>query len=85
MGLALSEQARRVMDWRRERRWEMVELTDRQQQETEGNAQFHSCQTLMECTLASLKLCNLKFHIQETYCKIEIWFEQSEEIVYKVL
>ena len=25
-GLALSEQARRVTDWRRERRWEMVEL-----------------------------------------------------------
>ena len=29
--LARSEQARRVTDWRRERRWEMVELKDRQQ------------------------------------------------------
>ena len=28
-GLALSEQARRVTDWRRERRGEMVELKDR--------------------------------------------------------
>ena len=32
--LASNEQARRVTDWRRERRWEMVELKDRQQQET---------------------------------------------------
>ena len=32
----MSEQARRVTDWRRERRWEMVELKDRQQQDTEG-------------------------------------------------
>ena len=62
-GLALSEQARRAMDWRRERRWELGELTDRQQQETEGKMQFHSCQTWMECTLASLKLCNLKFFV----------------------
>ena len=30
-GCMLSEQARRVTDWRRERRWEMVELKDRQQ------------------------------------------------------
>ena len=30
-GLASSEQARRVTDWRRERRWEMVKLKDRQQ------------------------------------------------------
>ena len=29
-GLASSEQANRVTDWRRERRWEMVELKDRQ-------------------------------------------------------
>ena len=29
--LALSEKARRVTDWRRETRWEMVELKDRQQ------------------------------------------------------
>jgi hypothetical protein len=27
-GLASSEQARRVTDWRRERRWEIVELKD---------------------------------------------------------
>ena len=30
-GLALSEQVRRVTDWRRERRWGMAELKDRQQ------------------------------------------------------
>ena len=30
-GLALSEQARVTTDWSRERRWEMVELKDRQQ------------------------------------------------------
>jgi len=29
--LASSEKARRVTDWRRERRWEMVELKDHQQ------------------------------------------------------
>ena len=40
--LASSEQARRVTDTRRERRWEMVGLQDRQQQETEGKLQFHS-------------------------------------------
>jgi len=37
-GLASREQARRVTDWRRERRWEMVELKGHQQQETEGRA-----------------------------------------------
>ena len=41
-GLASSEQARRVTDWRRKRRWEMVELKDCQQQEMEGKLQFHS-------------------------------------------
>ena len=30
-GLALSEQAGGVTDWRRERRWEKVELKDHQQ------------------------------------------------------
>ena len=29
--LASSEQARRVPDWRRERKWELVELKDRHQ------------------------------------------------------
>ena len=41
-GLALSEQARSAPDWRRARRWEMAELVDRQQRETEGELQFHS-------------------------------------------
>ena len=31
----------------KERRWEMVELKDGQQQEMEGKLQFHSCLTLM--------------------------------------
>ena len=30
-GLAVREQARRVTDWRRERMWEMVELSNFQQ------------------------------------------------------
>ena len=46
-GLALSEQAGGVTDWRRERRWEMAELKDRQQQEMQGKLQFHSRLTLM--------------------------------------
>jgi len=39
-GLASSEQARRVTDWRRERRRETVELNLCQQQETEENCNF---------------------------------------------
>ena len=42
--LASSEQARRVTDWRRETRWEMLlELKDLQQKEMEGKLQFNSC------------------------------------------
>ena len=59
----MSKQARRVTDWRRERRWETVELKDRQQQEMEGKLQFHSHLTLMECMFASLKVHNLKVHM----------------------
>ena len=33
-----SEQARRVTNWRRERKWKMEELKNRQQQETGGQA-----------------------------------------------
>ena len=46
-GLASSEQARRVTNWMRGRKWEMVELKGRQQSETEGTLQFHSCLMLM--------------------------------------
>ena len=49
--LALNEQARRVTDWRREGRWEMVELKGRQQQEAEGKMQFHTRLMLMGHTL----------------------------------
>ena len=38
----------------------MVELKDRQQQETEGKLHFHSGQTL--------KVCNLKVHMWGAYC-----------------
>ena len=38
--LASSEQAGRVTDLRRERRWKMVELKGCQQQETESKLQF---------------------------------------------
>jgi len=58
--LASSEQARRVTDWKREKRWEMVELKDCQQQEMEGKLQFHSHLTLLEYTFTSLKVRNLK-------------------------
>ena len=46
-GLAWSEQARQATDWRRERRWEMVELKDCEQWETVGMLQSHSCWMLM--------------------------------------
>ena len=46
-GLALSERARSVTDWRRERKQEMAGLKDSQQQEAEGKLQRHSCLTLM--------------------------------------
>ena len=46
-GLAWSEPARQATDWRRERRWEMVELKDCQQWETVGTLQLRSCWTLM--------------------------------------
>lgn len=42
-GLAPSVQAKRVTDWRKERRWEMVEMKGHQQLEMEGKLQFHSC------------------------------------------
>ena len=45
--------------WRRERRWAMVKLKGCQQQEIEGKLRFHS--HLMEHTLASLKVWNLKW------------------------
>lgn len=43
--------------WRQERRWEMVELKGRQQQETQGQLQRHSHLTLMGLTIAPLKVC----------------------------
>ena len=62
-GLASSEQARRVTDQGRERRWERVELKDRQQWETEDPLQRHSHLTLMERTHASLKVPNLEVRV----------------------
>ena len=54
--LALSEQERRASDRRREKRWEMVELKDHQQRETEGKLRFHSHLMSMEHIFASLNL-----------------------------
>ena len=51
-GLASSAQTR-VADWRRETGWEMVELKDHQQQEAEGQLQFHPCLTMMAQVLLS--------------------------------
>ena len=45
----------------------MVELKDRQQQEAEGRLQLPSHVMVMECMFTSLKVHNLKVHIQETY------------------
>ena len=59
-GLASSEQARKITDWRRKSGWEMVELKDHPK-EMEGILQFHSRLTLMEHTLVFLKVCNLRF------------------------
>ena len=59
-GLASSEQAGRVTDWRKERMREMVRV--------EGLLGWrascsHSCLTLMEPMFASLKVCNLMVHM----------------------
>ena len=62
-GASMSEQARRVTDWRRERRWKRVELKDRQQYETEDKLQFPSRLRLMEHKFPSLKVLNLKIHM----------------------
>ena len=67
-GLASSEQARRVIDWTRERTGAMVELKDCQQQEIKGKLQLHSHLTFTACTFASLKVCNLKVAMYRTYC-----------------
>ena len=61
----MSEQARRIIDGRREgrregRRGEMVELKDHQQQGTEGKVKFHEHLTLIACTFPSLKVQNLR-------------------------
>ena len=56
-GLASTEQARRVTDWRRERKWEMVELKDCQDRRWRVSCNFtHSypgleIKTLHYCTL----------------------------------
>ena len=55
-GLASSEQAGRLSDWRKERRWEMVELKHRQQQEVAGQLPAHSHLTPTEGSFASLKV-----------------------------
>ena len=64
--LASREQTRRDTDWRRERRWEMVELDGRQQHEKGGELHFHSCLSdgLRVCTSESL---DLKVHMWGTY------------------
>ena len=51
LGLALSEEARRIAEWRREKRWEIVELKDHQQSGDRGKLQFHSCLMLMASVL----------------------------------
>ena len=58
--LASSEQASRVTNWRREKRWGMVGLMDRQLQETEGELQCHSGLPLMEEVLVP---CWIQFYL----------------------
>ena len=59
-GAGIREQARRVTDWRRERRWEVAVLKGRQQQEMQGQLERHSYLTLMDCMFAPLKVHSLK-------------------------
>ena len=60
IGVAFSEQARRVTDWRRKTRWRMVELEDRRQYGSEGRLQFHSHLVLMAQVLVS---CWIQFYL----------------------
>ena len=57
LGLASSELPRRVMEWRWERRREVVELKGRQQQEMEGESQFHSYFNVIGHTNAHSHFC----------------------------
>jgi len=59
-GAGIHEQARRVTEWRRERRWEVAALKGRQEQEMQGQLERHSCLTLMDRTFAPLKVHSLK-------------------------
>ena len=68
-GAGTREQAR-MIEWRREGGWEMVEVKDGEQWEMEGELQGQSHLTLMEHTCASLKVCNLKIHMLGTYCSM---------------
>ena len=78
-----NEQARQVTDQKRERRWEMVELKDLLQQVMEGGLQFHSHLTLMEHTSTSLKVHNLKVHMQGTDFTTQNWYlRQCENKVF---
>ena len=56
-GLASSEWARPVTDWRRERRRETAELKGRQRQQREGRLQLHSWLSdgMQVCTFESLE------------------------------
>ena len=54
IGLALNEQARRVTDWRRERRRKVVDLKNHPQQETDSKLQFHECLMSMAQVLGSV-------------------------------
>ena len=62
-GPAFTEQARGVTNWRRERRWEMVELKDRPAIGDEGKLQFHASLMLMQHPFASWEIQNLKVHM----------------------
>ena len=50
--LAPSEQAR-ISVWKQKRRWEVVELKDCQQQESEGKLLFHSLLTFSTCCITA--------------------------------
>ena len=66
-GVALNEQARRVSDWRRERRWEMLELKGRQQQETEGELAMSHVPDADDARVPVFESSQLKRLMQGTY------------------
>ena len=79
----MSEQERRVIDSRREKRWEMAELKAHQQWETEGKLHFHSHLMSTEHIFASLNL-QLDILYVGDLLYLEIYKIYDTYIIYKL-